>query len=669
MAVLLQNNFTLRGILSAILGACLALATFYLIIVSPTIILSIGWIFLVLAIITLATSIATYIYIQQTDDFHRIYWLDGLRYLTWFVGNSLLWIAVCILFSAMLLRFVGASFWILALCAGGFAVSVYTLQGIFFLRKVIWYRLCWTIPNVTEQVADNPDSAILLSQRYTLAIENNTEEVDYIGLIRLALRTPSAKIVEFDKLARKQIHLLYFPSESWMRVRALFPVFVMTTFLSLILFGVGWGLLQATADPVRHYLEPLIIAQQADETTENSLESTATSIATATAENNSSATPPANQEDTEQSDNPSQSDTSTEGEEQSPSEGDSQGEGNNDSQSEDSGQGEGESDSQTNSEGDSDGQGNSQSASDEQGNGDSQAESNGQGEGSSQSQNSGQGEGDSPESDRQNDGDSQSENSDQGEDDSQSDSDSQSEGEEQANSEDGDGQGEGSSQSQNGGQGEGDSPESDRQNDGDSQSENSDQGEGDSQSDSDSQSEGDSQAESNGQGEADSQSENSGQGEGEQQADSNGQGAGESQSGGSGQGEGQSQSEGEGQAQEGSNGQDGSGSGESESGNPSTFGLGESTPMMSDTVQPIPTPVASGINPADRINVDVPPMRDPSRDPSEPRDIDEDEESTLESAETADNIDASQELNPNQSNEQPSYQRIPNWILELTTKE
>ena len=733
MTVILQNKFTLRGILSAIIGICLALVTFYLIIISPAIILFIGWVFFVFAILILATSIALYIYIQQTINYHLVYRLDGLRYLTWFVGNSLLWIATCILVSAILLRIFGASFWILAICAGGFAVSVYTLQGIFFIRKFIWYRLCWTIPDVVEQVADNPDHAILLSQRYALAIQNNSEEQDYIGHIRLALRTPSAKIVDFDKLARKQIHLYYLPSESWIRIRALFPVFIMTTLISLLFFGIGWGMLQATAEPVRHYLEPLLVAQGAGESSnEIPLDISPTPDVTATPSDNPTPTPPADdsqsegenqsqQEDSGQGDGESQSEDSGQSEGESQSEGSEQGEGDSQSegdgqgdsdsqsegdgqgegasQSEGSGQGEGDSQSEgtgqgegeSQSEGSGQGEGESQSEGSGQGEGDSQSEGSGQGEGASQSEGSGQGEGDSQSEGRgQGEGESQSESSVQGEGDSQSEGDGQGEGASQSegsvqgegdSQSEGTGQGEGESQSEGSGQGEGESQsEGSGQGEGDSQSEGSGQGEGESQSEGSGQGEGDSQSEGSGQGEGDSQSEGSGQGEGESQSEGSGQGEGESQSEGGGQGEGDGQGEGsgqgegngqgEGESQSESNGQNGGGgSGDSESGDPTTFGLGESTPMMSDTVQSIPTPIASGINPSDRITVDVPPMRDPSRKPGDPREIDEDEEGTLESAETADNIDSIQEADPLASDEPQIYQRIPNWILELIIKE
>jgi|GEM_PF-5367795 len=627
MTVNLQNNFTLRGILSAIIGVCLALITFYLIIISPAIILSIGWIFLILAILTLATSIAVYITIQQTDNFHLVYRLDGLRYLTWFLGNSLLWIAVCILISAMLLRFFGASFWILAICAGGFAVSTYTLQGIFFIRKVIWYRLCWTIPDVVDQVADNPDHAILLSKRYALAIENNTEEQDFIGHIRLALRTPSAKIVEFDKLARKQIHLYYLPDELWMRSRALSPVFLMTTLVSLFLFGIGWGMLQATAEPVRHYLEPLIVAQRASESAETPFDITSTPDVTETPSSNPTPTPPANQ---------SQQEGGGEGDSQSQQEGDGQG----DSQSQQEGDGQG--DSQSQQEGDGQGDSQSQQEGDEQG--DSQSQQEGDGQGDSQSQQEGDGQGDSQ---SQQEGDGQDDSQSQQEGDGQGDSQSQQEGDGQSDS-----------QSQQEGDGQGDSQS---QQEGDEQGDSSSQQEGNGQGDSQSRQEGD------GQGDSQSQQEDDGQGDSQSQQEGDGQGDSQSQQEGDGEGDSQSQQEGDGQGD--SNGQNGGGSGDSESGNPTTFGLGESTPIVSDTVQSIPTPAASGINPADRITVDVPPMRDPSRNPDDPREIDEDEDGTLESAETADNIDAIQETDPLATDEPPIYQRIPNWILELTYKE
>jgi hypothetical protein len=87
----------------------------------------------------------------------------------------------------------------------------------------------------------------------------------------------------------------------------------------------------------------------------------------------------------------------------------------------------------------------------------------------------------------------------------------------------------------------------------------------------------------------------------------------------------------------------------------------ESTPIMLD----IATPSSAGFNPTDKIDVDVPPMLalDSVPDPLA------EEDDTLEQAESSEAIGAPPDPELFTEGDIPTYQLVPNWILEIIQKE
>lgn len=107
--------------------------------------------------------------------------IDGhsLRFLTWFAGHSLLWIALGNLVGGLLVHFFDRDWWVLLCVAGILAYTFYALCGLFLLPPLLKTNpaLCWLgdAPNNISNLFERMNATTVLRERWAANMCNRDD--------------------------------------------------------------------------------------------------------------------------------------------------------------------------------------------------------------------------------------------------------------------------------------------------------------------------------------------------------------------------------------------------------------------------------------------------------------------------------------------------------------